>query len=145
MDNITKSIFAKRGFAEVKIINEWPQIVGTDLAKYSSPVKISFRSNERVNGILSIEVYDSAMSLKLSFMQDLIIEKIACYFNYKAVSKIKIIQKPGLFEVEDEAPEFKKINLSDMQKEQLQNLIKDVEDEDLRERLLALGSGILQK
>jgi len=73
-----------------EIILNWHKIVDSEILELSTPVNIySTKEKGKQINVLYINVKSSAAGLKLSFQQELIIEKIAIYFGYKAVHKIK--------------------------------------------------------
>ncbi len=91
---ITAAAFKKHGFINAKILNQWGAIVGESLAKICEPQKITFEPNQTRNGVLHITVSNPAFSLELSSYEARIIERVATFFGYKAVSKIRISVKP---------------------------------------------------
>ncbi len=93
-DDLTKSTFKKYGFINVKILNQWDIIVGEALAKVCLPEKITFEPGQTRSGILHITVTNPAFSLEIQSYEGRIIERIATFFGYKAVSKIRIAVKP---------------------------------------------------
>ena len=81
----------KRGFSEFRLIEDWPQIVGAQLANVSCPQKISFEMNKKSGGVLHVDVL-SASALEFQHMQPVILERIAAYFGYKAVGRMVLHQ-----------------------------------------------------
>jgi len=144
LDNYTKPFFKRRGFAENKIITDWEKIVGSTLAKYSTPRKLTFNRDKRADGTLHIEVYDSGMAMQMTYIEPVVIEKIATYFGYRSVVKIKIIQKPSPM-MEEDIFEYKAPKISAEKQTAMEALLDGVEDEDMRKVLLSLGSNISDK
>lgn len=81
----------KRGFFEYRLIQDWPQIVGSHLSRVSSPQKIAFEMNKKTDGVLHVEVL-SASAPEFQHFQPMILERIATYFGYKAIGRIVIHQ-----------------------------------------------------
>ena len=81
----------KRGFSEYRLIQNWPQIVGTQLAAVSCPQKISFEMNKKTDGVLHVDVL-SASALEFQHLQPIILERIAAYFGYKAIGRMVLHQ-----------------------------------------------------
>jgi hypothetical protein len=90
VDNATRDAIRKKGFASAQIIYEWEQIVGPFLAKNTTPLKITYPINKNVDGTLHIQVI-SAQAPIIQTLEVEIIEKIATYFGFKAVQRIKLI------------------------------------------------------
>ncbi|MCP5369686.1 MAG: DUF721 domain-containing protein [Rickettsiaceae bacterium] len=75
-----------------ELIIHWKEIIGCDLAKLSAPTKLTTNViNGIKHNILYISVDNSSISLEMSYKQDLFIERIALYFGYKAVHKIRLV------------------------------------------------------
>lgn len=142
LDKATKPFFIQRGFAEGRIITDWNIIVGSALGQCSQPKKLSFPKEKRSGGILYVEVYDSGMATQMVYLEPMIIEKIATYFGYKAVGKIKLIQKPSgrVMTQPKAALPAKKLSPPDEQK--LKNLLHGIKDEALKASLASLGQQV---
>ncbi len=89
IEPVTKPVFKTQGLAGTKIISEWESIVGKKLAGHSNPQKLSFPAGKKTDGTLSIAV-ENGFATELQHLQPLIIERIATYFGYKAVTRITI-------------------------------------------------------
>lgn len=92
---ILRRIIGQKSKVLAEIIINWPRIVGADLATIASPIKIysTREKGEQVN-VLMVQADSSAAGLKLSYQQELVIERIAIYFGHRAVHRLKI--KTGL-------------------------------------------------
>lgn len=130
-----KPIYKKHGFAEHRLLTEWRAIVGDELAACSVPQKLSV-SRKQDGGTLYILVA-SARALELQHMQPVIMERIATYFGYNAITKIKLTQTSAeLFR----KPRPTKKAETRAVSEKLKELVNGCEDEKLRNSLLSLGS-----
>ena len=144
LEYAVKPIFARRGFAETRIITDWYKIVGKQISSFSQPRKISFKKGSKVNGILYIEVYDGGMATQITYMQPQIIERISCYFGYKAIDKIKIIQKPldiNLLKQKVIEP-YVVPEIGNIKSNKLKDLLSNIEDDELKKSLSNLGTNI---
>lgn len=73
-----------------EIILNWHKIVGEEIANSSTPTNIySTKEKGQQINILYVNTTSSAIALKISYSQEVIAEKIAVYFGYKAVHKIR--------------------------------------------------------
>lgn len=90
IDNATKTAIRQKGFASAQIVTEWELIVGGYLAKHTTPLKITYPINKNVDGTLHIEVI-SAQAPIIQTLEVEIIEKIATYFGYRAIQRIKLV------------------------------------------------------
>lgn len=140
--HVTQPAFKQRGFAEQRIITDWPLIVGKLIAQYSTPQKLSFPRESRNNGTLYIDVYDSAFATEISYLGPVMKERIATYFGYPAVAHFKLLQKPYPY-TEEESSTPPPAKLSEAQEAQLATLLASTGDEALREALESLGRAVL--
>jgi len=142
LDIVTKPVFLKRGFAENRIITDWVKIVGEATAACSIPRKLTFARDKKSNGTLYIEVSNSGLATEIVYLESVILEKIACYFGYKAVSRLKITQNPQNA-VLTSTPKVTKKSLSQESSTALELSLADIDDEELKASLLSLGQGVL--
>ena len=80
----------KYGFLTYRMITHWNQIVGERMSKLASPLQIVFEPNKSHDGALIIAVSNPGFALEIQSLQSLILSKIAIYFGYQAISRIKI-------------------------------------------------------
>jgi hypothetical protein len=140
-DDLTKSTFKKYGFINSKILNQWDVIVGESLAKICWPEKITFEPGQTRAGILHINVSNPAFSLEIQSYEARIVERIATFFGYKAVSRVRISVKPK------KASEIKQSKqpvetLAPKIKTELPKELEHVRDEELKAALASLYEGL---
>ncbi len=144
IDHLIKPSLCKKGFYQTKIFSDWHLIVGDNISLYSMPVKMTLpKSIDDGKGMLSIEVASSSIATELHYLEPLIIEKIAVYFGYKAIAKIKLIVNPEIKKASFNNKPGSKKNLTSLQQEKLDNLTNAVEDEALRQALLGLAQEVI--
>ncbi len=142
LDIVTKPVFLKRGFAANRIITDWNKIVGDAAGACSVPRKLTFQKDQKANGTLYVEVTNSGFATQMVYLEPMILEKISCYFGYKAVARLKIMQNPG----SQALPPKKKLPSKTISLENsnaLELSLSDIDDEDLRNSLRSLGQGIM--
>jgi len=93
IEKATGKAFSKNSKLEKQIYLSWTDIVGRELAQKATPQDVSFARNEKSKTTLHLCVYDS-FAVEISYMEEVIIEKIAMFFGFKSIEKIKITQKP---------------------------------------------------
>ena len=150
LDRLIKPALNKYGLQQTKLFSEWELIVGKRLGEYSWPKKIIFPRNQvgdrgysqQSNGTLYIEVQSSGLNTELYYLEGVILEKIATYFGYKAITKIKIIVNPSLV-IAKSTSYKRKIERSPSQQEDLQQQINFIEDNELKSAFLHLGSQVI--
>ncbi len=107
LPGVTKKVFERYGFSTVSLITEWDSIVGSDLAAYSWPEKVSWprthydqEGNQRAQksshkghyGATLMLGVESHRALDVEYQSEQILEKINQFFGYRAITGLRIIQ-----------------------------------------------------
>lgn len=103
VDPLTKPVFSRHGMIEARIIRDWQNIVGPELARHSMPKKLAFPRGRTEEGMLTILV-QSGFALPLQYQTPLILERLAVYFGYRAIARIMVQQTHALPGVEEKKP-----------------------------------------
>ncbi|MHB9879179.1 DUF721 domain-containing protein [Pacificimonas sp. ICDLI1SI03] len=88
---VGRKSFHKFGFVESAIVARWPEIVGEDVSRKSSPDSIRFPQGKRAGGTLNLSVH-GAHALAIQHEAPQILERVNRYFGYGAVSRMAIRQ-----------------------------------------------------
>ncbi len=123
------------------LVKNWQEIIGKKYSEFCYPKSINLRKEKGATGKLTVGVYNSAVGFFLENNSELIIERIACFYGYKAISKIIIKQEPRIINVD----KVKEIVLPQNQEDFLQERIAEIEDQDLAATLRQLGKEIFRK
>lgn len=135
--NMVTPICQRHGFVQASILLDWPEIVGK-FANYCQPLKVVFPYQQRRQGQLHIRV-SSGMATELVYLEPLILEKINRYFGYEAISRLTLRQGP----VESVVKEvIKETPIPQTRIKELEESVATIEDDKLRQALLALRCGI---
>lgn len=129
----------KRGFAQAKLITDWPAIVGDALARETVPQKLVFPRGSKTDAVLHLRVA-SGYALELQHIAPQIIDRINGFFGYRAVADLRYSQGP--IPPQRKSRRVSPPRLNDMDEAQLQRSIGDMEDEGLKEALLRLGRAV---
>ncbi|MDP6517507.1 MAG: DciA family protein [Alphaproteobacteria bacterium] len=127
---ITLAAFGKRGFAEARVLTDWPRIVGPELAATSCPEKIGRDHSLTVRA-------SSGFALELQHLEPQVLDRIATYFGYRAITRLVIRQGP-LPAPEDARAEAPR-PLTAGQEKALAAQVAITTDPDLRQALAGLG------
>ncbi len=138
---VTKTVFARRGFADGAILKDWALIAGEHLAAHSQPEKIAYPRSAGNGGTLHLRIDNGSMAAELQHLEPLLIERINGYFGYKAVERLKITQGP--LPESAEKPDWTPRPLDTEEETGLAESLMDVEDDDLRHALKALGEAVI--
>ncbi|WP_025898184.1 DUF721 domain-containing protein [Sneathiella glossodoripedis] len=138
----TKAALIKRGFAQADILSKWKNIVGPTLANVSSPERLNYGRSKNHEATLKVRV-SPGFAPEFQQFEPLIIERINSFFGYRAVARLQLIQAP----VKTAENSRKPLNLplSSEQEAWLKETLNDVTDEELKEKLFALGSKIITR
>ena len=88
---ILKPALDKRGFVQAQMILDWEKIVGTQIAQYSIPERITYYKSAWKKGTLVLAVTPGWAPIITHGLQQ-IIDRINSYFGYEAISRLQIKQ-----------------------------------------------------
>lgn len=143
-----KTAGEKRGFAVMRLLTHWTEIVGPDMAKMAIPVKVGY-SRDGFGAVLTVLVTGSnAPMVQMQLPQ--IREKVNACYGYSAISRVAITQTApvgfhegrAMFEA---APKQEKPPVSEDVRRTSAALAGDIENEGLRAALEALGQNVLSR
>jgi hypothetical protein len=134
---IAGKALGKKGAGFGKLVTDWRQIVGPDLADATAPVKLAFPRAERANATLTIDIVP-ARAIEAQHAMPQLIERINAVFGYSAVAHIKMVQRPP-----PALPAFTNLRpLSPVEEKDLVELTALVPDGELRLALESLGRAV---
>lgn len=142
-----REIFGKHGFAEMRLITHWPEIVGGAFAESTLPVKVS-RSRRGHGSILTIQV-NGALAPVLQMQTPEIMRRINAYYGYPAITEITLTQTSSVAPAipARQLPRESGIAGSALKPlpQDVQNSIDGLEDPDLRRAVTALGENVFHR
>jgi hypothetical protein len=137
-------LLAKRSHVDAALALSWPNIAGEKLAGRTQPLKVTWPRRASQDdpfepGIL-IVACEGAVALDLQYQTSQLIARINGFFGYAAIARIKIEQRAidGFRPRKIKTPP--QINAA--QSSIISNAIKDIENEELREALMRLGTSV---
>ena len=89
IEPLTRPVFKAKGLAGSRILSQWPEVVGNALATRCYPEKLTFPHGKTTDGTLTIAV-ENGFATEMQYMIPAILERLATYYGYKAVSRIAI-------------------------------------------------------
>ena len=146
LSNQMRKAAEKRGFAQTKLLTQWPEIVGETISSIARPVKVSF-SREGIGATLTV-LTDGARAPELQMMLPDLKDKVNACYGYNAISRIRITQtaetgfaEPGTrFDHKKPAKQ-----LSADKVDALQSDVATISDTGLRDALEKLGKNVLTR
>jgi hypothetical protein len=139
LPRIAKPVLGKQGLGEAQLLQEWPAIIGADLARHCWPIKLSFPRGKRSDGTLRLRVA-SAVALEIQHREPVLLERINGYFGYRAVIRLTLTQGAPL-PAPDQAPPPRP--LAPAERQALGHRLDGIADPALRAALERLGSAII--
>ena len=136
--------FAKQGFASRELVTRWAEIAGSDIAKFSEPLKIQWprpvEGQNQVPATLILRV-EGPMALEIQHSSDAILQRVNRFFGWNAVGKIALRQAPlSRPKLRKSTPPIEPAAIAEVAKG-----LGSVEDDELREALARLGATIKRK
>lgn len=92
INRIIRNIIGKKDPLLAEVLMNWSKIVGDKFSKKSYPFKIStYREKGVFLKVLYVKTDNAALSLEMSFQQEIIIERIAVYLGFKAIYQLRFV------------------------------------------------------
>jgi len=89
---LTRAAGAQRGFAEHRLLTDWPTVAGAAFAQACRPVKVSYRGKDAGLGATLVLAADGAQATEVAHMAPQIIERVNQVYGYRAISRVKVVQ-----------------------------------------------------
>ena len=138
---IARKALGKRFAALGTLLEDWPHIVGPDLAGRTQPEKLDFPRGQRQGGVLSVRAA-SADALELQHEMPRILERVNGHFGYRAVDRIKLIQAPP--KASSSGRVQRKRTVSPADSAEIANALSAVENPSLRHHLERMADALLE-
>ncbi len=138
----------KRGFAVMRLLTHWEEIVGSDTAKVATPVKIGY-ARDGFGATLTVLTSGSHAPMLQAQLPQIQAKVNACY-GYNAISRVRITQTAptGFHEGQmafEGPPEVAPAPVPPEIKQASRDTVGPVEDEGLKAALERLGENVLSK
>lgn len=144
---LTKDVFGKKNMLFGKMLAEWPQIAGPEIAARTAPLELKFsrqkNGKDAHQAVLNLAI-QSAYALEFSYQKSLLIERLNVFFGYPAIKDIKIIQNSEIMD-KAQKPFIQKLPVTPQQVEKIETLVAEVKENDLQIALKNLGKAILSR
>jgi hypothetical protein len=94
---IVGEAFTRQGFASAELVTRWAEIVGTEIAVHSEPIKIQWsrRTDPQIRspGTLVLRVEGPA-AIEIQHQGAVICERVNRFFGWRAVERLAFRQSP---------------------------------------------------
>ncbi|MEX2454178.1 MAG: DciA family protein [Rhodospirillaceae bacterium] len=139
LPDVAAPALRKRGFAQAKLITDWPSIVGEALSRETLPQKLAFPRGSKTDAILHLRVA-SGFAVELQHIAPQIVDRINGFFGYSAVRDLRYVQGPI-----PPVPRPRRVQaprLSDIEEAKLVQATGEIDDPALRDALKRLGRAV---
>lgn len=143
---VTSKVCEKKFISLGRVLEYWGDVMGEEMAEYTEPVAIRVRKqgrgkNQYYNKTLHIAV-PSAYSTTIAYRKGLILERINRLLPRENISDLLFVEssKPIKKPLKNKARELDK-----SEKDYLSSIVNDIEDDEIKERLLSMGQSFLKK
>jgi len=133
-----------RGFAVSKLLTNWSEIIGDDIADIAKPVKVNYGREGLGAGLVLLTNGANAPIVQAQSKQ--IIDRVNSVYGYNAISRVRITQiDPNeLFEEKDN-DSVQLIQPSELDKKKANDEVTGIKDNSLNDSLRSLGANIIAK
>ena len=145
---VNRNLSSKFNKIEFIIHSKWSDITGTYFSQYSEPkniTKIPDYENNLGETIyknqLNVSVAPAA-AVEFQHFKDTILEKINSYFGYKAIMDLRIQQNYIPIDKANISSNMRHRKLTENDKKQISNEVKELDNENLKNSLIDLGKNI---
>lgn len=144
---VLEPVIARRAGMTVDLVASWQDIVGPPHGDYTRPEKIMWprraSDDDPFEPGTLVVACDGARAVLFQHELDQCAERVNAFFGFRAIARIRIVQKPVLHrppprrhELPEPAPR---------EKARLAAILDRIEDDGLRRRLERLGRGVFAK
>ncbi len=149
MPGLVGKAFERKYILLGRIVTNWAEIVGEELAARVQPVTVRYRRDGKAgkdsdkNRIhVSLDIAASSPDAAIMHYQtDLLLERMNLLFGERLIHAIRFVH----VQANAPAPAFRtRKPLTEKEKNHLSGMLEGIPDADLKDRLSSLGAGILQ-
>jgi hypothetical protein len=136
-----RGVAETRGFVHARLLTEWDDIVGPDIARLATPLKVGFGRRD-LGATLHVTVRPGAAP-EVQMQERVICERVNTCYGYNAISRVRIVSA-GAVRQPKPVPRARRRtqSASDQVREEIRDALADVKDPALRAALEGLASSI---
>jgi len=144
VDKVARASVGKDWTLYAALLEHWEEIVGTEYARATTPVKLAFPHQplqpRRCNGTLTVRL-PKGLAMEFTFKAEQIKQRVNGYFGYEAVGRI-VLESASIA-----PPKPKKATapMNDADLAQLRRQTATVDNEDIKAALLSFGAAFINK
>ncbi len=138
-----------RGFAQSRLLTQWTEVAGTDIAAIAQPVEIGY-ARGGMGATLTL-LTNGANAPMLEMQKEQIRKRVNAVYGYNAIARVRITQTAATGFAEGKVAFGHKTKADNIQKfdpalrQKAAETARPVTDDGLRDALARLGENILNK
>lgn len=137
-----------RGFAQSRLLTQWAETVGADIAAIARPVEISYGRGGM--GATLVLLTTGANAPMLEMQKEKLREKVNGIYGYRAIARIRITQTAATGFSEgrasfEHAPKREEVKPDPAKMRVAREMASPVANDDLRQALARLGENIISR
>ncbi len=150
VSQLTSEAFSRKFVALGRILSQWADIVGAEMANKTQPIKIHYRKpktkGEKPQASLDIGA-SSADAALLHYQKDLILERLNQLYGEKWITSIRFVHLASNSADFDDYGYIPRPKQPPSKEDlvRLESVLGEIEDEEIRKRLEKLGQSVLRK
>lgn len=163
---LTKDVFGRKNMLFGKMVAEWGQVAGEEMAARTLPLDLKFsgltgksRAGGNIHGIPPVSALGRAggsaqavlhlavqpgYALEFTYQKALLIERLNVFFGYPAIKDIKVIQHSEVMN-NKKPPRSKARPVTAQEEREIDALVGGVQENDLQIALKNLGKSIVSR
>jgi hypothetical protein len=137
-------VLRSQGFASAEMIARWAEIVGSEIAAHSEPIKINWPRQageappEPATLVLRVE---GPAAIEIQHLSAVILDRINRFFGWQAIGRISLRQAP----LRRKAPSAPPASPDPAIAARISATLPEIEDEGLKAALARLGAAVKRK
>lgn len=146
--SLSSPVFQRKYLKLGRIYKFWPEIIGEAYAEKALPVALKTRPIKEKNGTKKYRIEatlnvitNSANALPLSYQKERILSRIEHLFGERIITDIKFTQNHSM---QKQNVSNKSEKISFLNKQEIKDMLSNVTDNDLRERLEHFSQSLYQ-
>ncbi len=147
--SILEPVLARRAGMTLDLLRVWPEIAGQEFRETTRPEKIDWprriHEDDPFKPATLVIACEPSSALFLQHEQTSILERINTFLGFRAIDRIKILQKPVRTVPAKPATAGIAKSLSVEQEARLDAMLEAIDDPELKGALKKLGRGVLSK
>lgn len=145
LPKVNSKIFARKYIALGRIVTNWDDIIGVELADKAQPIKIHYRkvrdNGKKSEAVLEVAV-TSANAALLQYQKDVILERINQIFGDRWITDLKFKHVP--VDRKQAIVKKRKRSLSLDEEKNLSEMLENIDDPDIKSRLESMGTSLFK-